>query len=842
MIHPSDFETRIGFDRIRRQVENLCVTRLAKEKLADTGFGRSYDLISMRLDQTDQMKNVLMMESGFPQEGFADIHHFLNKIRLEGSHIDVEEMIDLKKALEAVKALTTFFGERKEGTYPALRALAGTVTAHPAILHRIEEIIDRFGKIRDNASAGLRDIRRQLADREREVGKRLQQIMRSAQAQGVVEEDVSISIRDGRAVIPVPAANKRKIKGFVHDESATGKTVYMEPVEVVELNNEIKELEYAERREIIRILTAFSDFLRPYMEELMHSGDFLAEIDLLCAKAKQAVGMNAAKPLLVDYPHIELRKARHPLLEQTLKKEGKNIVPLDLTLTREKHILVISGPNAGGKSVCLKTVGLLQYMLQCGFLIPASENSEMGLFKSIFVDIGDQQSIENDLSTYSSHLENMKTVLRHSDAQSLVLIDEFGAGTEPALGGAIAEAVLEKLELRGTFGLITTHYSNLKYYASTAKGILNGAMAFDVQHILPLFRLETGKPGSSFAFELARKIGLPEEIIRSASEKIGTGQVNIEKQLREIARDKRYWEEKRDRIRLAEKRVDELAQKYQKELEQIQEQRSQLIREAKTEARTILQDSNRIIENTVREIRESQAEKERTRRARVELEQFKRQVEEAEKSEEDLIERKIEQLKEKEKRRREKKSHRPSTDSEISSTDQLPQKPKATLEVGDKVRIKGQEMAGEILSVDGKKYTIAFGQLTTIVPKEKLEHISNADYKKQLKSAKPAFTGGLGKEEQFTSNYDLSQKRLDFKQQIDIRGMRVNDALIAVQDFVDEALVLGIPEVKILHGKGTGALKEEIRKLLRTMPLVKSAEDEDVRFGGAGITVVALNG
>lgn len=844
MIYPQDFETRVGFDRIRRQTETYCATRLAKEKLAAVAFSASYPGVESALAQADQMRTVLMMEADFPQDGYRDTDHFLGKVRVEGAWLDTAEIADLKQALEAVRNLVRFFEGKEDTPYPDLQALAREVQVFPAVLERIDRILDRFGKVKDTASAELASLRKRIGEREREVGKRLQQILKTAQAQGLVEGDISVSIREGRAVIPVPAANKRKIKGFVHDESATGKTAYIEPVEVVELNNELKELEYAERREIIRILTEFTAFLRPYGPELAASGDFLATIDLLRAKARVALEMNAVRPVLRETPGIEWKQARNPVLEQTLKREGKAIVPLDLTLTPEKRILVISGPNAGGKSVCLKTVGLLQYMLQCGFLVPVSENSEAGLFRDLFVDIGDQQSIDNDLSTYSSHLLNMKNVLRHSGPGSLVLIDEFGSGTEPALGGAIAEAILEKLEDRGVFGVITTHYTNLKYYASTAKGIVNGAMAFDVQNIRPLFRLETGKPGSSFAFEIARKSGLPEDIVQAAAGKIGSGQVNLEKQLREIARDKRYWESKRDRIRIAEKRTDELAEQYRRELEEVREQRNTLIREAKEEARRILTESNRLIENTIREIRESQAEKERTRQARAGLEALRQEVEQQERTaREEQLERKMQRLLEKEARRKERRKE-PVSSAGSRPAETTPAVPlrKETVEPGDKVRMRGQELMGEVLAVNGKKATVAFGQLSSVVSVDRLEAVSNAEYKRAVRE-KPvsAFTGGMSASGSVSASYDVSEKRLSFKSEIDVRGMRVTEALGAVQALVDEAVMLGMDELRILHGKGTGALKEEIRKYLRATDLVESVRDEHEQFGGAGITVVKLD-
>ncbi len=833
MIYPSDFEVKIGFDRIRRQIEAGCITRRAKELAAEAGFVTVYAALEQAIARTDEMRVLLMMENNFPQEGFVDLGYLLKKTEVIGSFLEKEELVVIRRGLVALGELIAFFRAKEEGgLYPRLRELLAGINAFPQIVRQIDGIVDTHGNIRDNASPELQDIRRTMRDRQGQISKRLQQIMREGQSAGYIETEASVSIRDGRAVIPVSAANKRKLKGFVHDESGTGKTFYIEPLEIVEINNELKELEYAERREIVKILVRFTDELRPRAEELASAGEFLAEVDFLRAKARWALANDCVKPILVATPQIALHTARHPLLAQTLAKEQKKVVPLDLTLTPEKHILIISGPNAGGKSVCLKTTGLLQYMLQCGLLVPASENSEMGVFRDIFMDMGDEQSIDNDLSTYSSHLLNMKTMLRGASAHSLVLIDEFGSGTEPAMGGAIAEAVLQQLENKGVFGVITTHYSNLKYYAAGAKGILNGAMAFDVQQIRPLFRLEMGKPGSSFAMEIARKIGLPEEILQSAAEKVGSEQINLERQLREIARDKRYWEGKRDRIRLAEKRTDELAERYERELSELREQHNKLIREAKDEARRLVDEANRRVENTIREIRESQAEKEKTRAVRAELEAFKDKLFGEQLAESEKLDRKMEQLRQREERRAERKERR-GEPAAGKPDGEAPAKRDQELAVGDKVRIEGQTAIGEVMEVASNKAVIAFGQIRTTIDKKRLEVISNNEYRQRVKEHRS--------QNAILTNYDTSKRRLDFRQQIDLRGERAADALDIVRDYVDEAIMLGISEVRILHGKGTGALKEEIRKYLKTVPEVVEAVDEHVDFGGAGITVVRLN-
>ena len=622
MIYPANFEQKIGFDRLREQVAALCTMRAARGKLAEETFSASAREIGRRLELADQMRLLLDMEHDFPGGEYPDVDHVVAKLRVEGTFLDVGEVVTLHRALSLVGSVVAFILAR-EGQYPALYARSRGVEAFPGIVQRIDAIVDRFGNIRDNASPALLEIRRAIREREGQAAKRLQAVLAAAKGAGIVDADAQISIREGKAVIPVAAANKRKLQGFIHDESATGRTFYVEPVEVVEINNELRELEYAERREIVRILSEFTDSVRPDAGLIAASGDYLAEIDMLRAKGRWASQNGCVKPIISDDDRLVLKNARHPLLQQTLRAQGREVVPLDMQLDRRKHILVISGPNAGGKSVCLKTTGLVQYMFQCGFPVPASEVSELPVFRSIFIDIGDEQSIDDDLSTYSSHLLNMKNMLAGASSSTLVLIDEFGSGTEPVIGGAIAEAILERLLAKGCYGVITTHYANIKYYASNTEGIANGAMMFDVQNIRPLFRLETGKPGSSFAVEIARKIGLPEDIIRAAGEKAGSDHINIEKQLREIARDKHYWEQKRDRIRQTDRKVEELEQTYAGQLSKIRAERQEILKKAKLEAQQLIADANRQIENTIRTIREAQAEKELTRLARRELDDFR---------------------------------------------------------------------------------------------------------------------------------------------------------------------------------------------------------------------------
>ncbi len=827
MIYPSTFEQKIGFDRVREQVADLCTMSAARALLAGEGFSTSGPEIGRRLMLADEMRQVLDMERDFPRGDYPDVEAVVAKLRVGGAFLDVSEVVVLGRALATVGDIVDFFVPRG-GRYPALHALTRGVEAFPEIVRRIDMLVDRFGVVRDSASEELFSIRRMIREREGQAAKRLQAVLSAAKGAGIVDAEAQISIRDGRAVIPVAAANKRKLNGFIHDESATGKTFYVEPVEVVELNNELRELEYAERREIVRILTEFTESIRPDAEIIAASGDYLAQVDMLRAKGRWASENGCGRPVLSTDDRLVLKNARHPILQQTLKAQGRAVVPLDLQLDRRKHILVISGPNAGGKSVCLKTAGIIQYMFQCGFLVPASEVSELPVFESLCIDIGDEQSIDNDLSTYSSHLLNMKNMLAAASARTLVLIDEFGSGTEPTIGGAMAEAILERLLERGCYGVITTHYANIKYYASSTEGIANGAMMFDVQNIRPLFKLETGKPGSSFAIEIARKIGLPEPIIRAASEKAGSDHINIEKQLREIARDKHYWEQKRDRIRMTDRKVEELEQSYAEQLQRIKAERQEILRRAKAEAQQLIADANKQIENTIRTIREAQADKELTRLARREFESFRDNVDTADEAGRDAaVAREIERIE----RRRERRAERKAREGAAPKSEAAAPVPeKRPVEVGSKVRMAGQEMVGEVRSIKGKRAQVAFGQILTTVEVDRLSVVSNSEYREATRptAARTVISA------------DISARKLNFRDHIDVRGMRAAEAIEAVQDLVDNALMVGVGSVTILHGKGTGALKEEIRRYLRTYPEVGRIEDEHADRGGAGITIVSF--
>jgi DNA mismatch repair protein MutS2 len=830
MIYPDNFEEKIGFHRIREQVEKLCSTCSAVEKLRNERFSSVADEVEQRLSLMDELRSLLMLERDFPDEDYPDLGVLVSKIRIEGSYLLVAEVATLRHALQAVEAVVSFVVGRGERLYPHLWNLSQRVTLFPEIGQAIERILNEHDEVRDNASEELYAVRRAIREREGQASKRLQQVLQRAKQSGIVDSDAVLSVRDGRPVIPVSAVNKRKLQGFIHDESATGRTFYIEPVEVVEINNELKELEYAERREVIKVLSAFTDSIRPDVELIADAGDYLSTIDMIRAKARWALANDATRPIVSLDDRLVLRNARHPLLQQTLRQQGREVVPLDLQLDRDKHILVISGPNAGGKSVCLKTTGLIQYMFQCGYPVPVAESSELPLFRSLFIDIGDEQSIDDDLSTYSSHLRNMKNMLAGASERTLVLIDEFGSGTEPTIGGAIAEAILERLLERGCYGVITTHYANIKYYASNTQGIVNGAMMFDVQQIRPLFRLEMGKPGSSFAVEIARKIGLPEEIIRSASDKAGSDHINLERQLREIARDKHYWEQKRDRIRLTDRKVEELEQTYTEQLARIREERSEILRTAKAEAQRLITEANRRIEQTIKEIREAEAEREMTRLIRRDFEEFKEQVDRVDQVDPEKvarIDREMEKLRRRKERREERRAQRePATEQRVEEQPTVRE-----VCVGAKVQLEGQQIPGVVQSLKGRKAQVAFGQLLTTVDVERLRVVSSSAYREATRPTTARTVVSV----------DISSRKLNFKDHLDVRGMRAAEAVEAVQNFIDDALMVGVASVTILHGKGTGALKEEIRRYLRTVAGVSSIADEHADRGGAGITVVTFD-
>jgi len=825
LIYPESFESKIGFDRIRELARNYCLFEPGRKIIDGLGMLTDHEKLNLRLDQTEEFRKILINGIDFPIDHFIDISRLLSKARIEGTFMEEVEVFDLRRALESVKAILLFLKNDDKNLYPALKIMASEVKLFPTVTDRINTILNKNGKIKDNASHELQSIRHELLSKQSSISKRLSAILRKAQSEGWVEEDATLAIRNGRPVIPVLATNKRRIAGYIHDESGTGKTAYVEPAEIVEANNELRELENAERREIIKILIIFTDFVRPYIEELIIAHSFLAEVDACRARAKLAVSINAIRLPLVDEPEIQWEQALHPLLQLSFRESGKEaeVVPLDIELKKQSRILLISGPNAGGKSVCLKTVGLLQYMYQCGFLVPVREGSRFGIFDRFFIDIGDEQSLENDLSTYSSHLFNMKFFLRYADSHTLVLIDEFGTGTEPMIGGAIAEAVLENLNDSGSFGVITTHYTNLKHFAASADGIINGAMLFDTEKIRPIFKLAIGRPGSSFAFEIARKIGLPEEILQKAKERVGQDHIDFDKHLRDIIRDKKYWENKRDRIRVSEKRLGGLVEQYDKELNDSEKLRKRILQEAKQKASEILAGANKQIENTIREIREADADKLKTKAARQKLENFRQEVEKID-QEKDELQKKLEDLKKREESlltKRPKIIRKPSANEKFDSQ----------IKTGDFVLMNGQETPGQVLKISGKKFLIAFGNIQTSVEVSKLVKISPEKHKEL---ARKVFTASdLG-------DWNVSERKMSFRADIDLRGKRAEDALQILAEFIDEAIMVQRRELRILHGKGNGILREIIRQQLKVNNMVEWFGDEHIERGGSGITLVRL--
>ncbi|MCQ2375942.1 MAG: Smr/MutS family protein [Salinivirgaceae bacterium] len=825
MIFPNNFEDKIDFGRIREQLKVNCAGAMGQWLVDQMSFSAKPEAVKRRLLETNEMLQLMNSGQPLPTEDFFDFRDVFAKIRVDGSFIDVPELFNLYKSLIVAKAIVRFLTrDGQDQYYPTLSALAAQVNIHDYVIDNTERIINKHGKVRDNASPELATIRHELALKQNSVSKLIHRIIGEAQQEGWVEPDTQLAVRDGRVVIPIAASYKRRIQGIIHDESATGKTSYVEPAPVVELNNQISELESAERREIIKILKLFTKNIRPYVDDLDDAMMFLGIIDFDRAKARLAQQLGASMPKLVDEPKVDWRNARHPILMMSFAEEGKTVVPLNIELTEHDRILVISGPNAGGKSVCLKTVGTLQYMLQCGLLIPIDPESTVGIFDSIFIDIGDEQSIDNDLSTYSSHLLNMKQFVRLATSKSMILIDEFGAGTEPMLGGVIAETILNRLNQIGVYGVITTHYTNLKHFAASTDGIINGAMLYDTNRMEPMFIMEMGKPGSSFAFEIAYKIGLPQDLIEEARSKVGEEHVNFDKHLRQIARDKYYWERKRENIRKIERRLEEMMEKEKSELDEMKKFRKEVMQKTNEEARRILNESNKMVENTVRQIKEAQAEKEKTREVRQQLEQFKQDVLKPDTEEESRIMRKIAKLRERENKVKGDKKRDQQKDAEqiVLRTSEFT--------IGMPVKIKGQTTIGEIMELNGKNVLVAFGSMMTSTTIDRIEMLNENDKARLRQSPK----------QKFSQSIDLNQRRINFNPYLDVRGQRTDDAISMVAALVDEAVMVGASELHILHGKGNGILRQMIRQYLQTLPVIDNVRDEHVEFGGAGITVVEL--
>ena len=813
MVFTTNVETKIGFDKIRLLLVNNCLSPLGIKKVDAISVSTNYEWILEQLNLTNEFVKILVNEEDFPIDSYFDIHESLSKIATEGTFIEVQELFKLRCSLHTIGKIVTFFNQKEECDFFYLKNLSREIDTFPAIVKSIDHILDKFGEIKDNASPELQNIRRNIEEEKSSISRAIQKILHHAKSEGYVDQDVNPTVRDGRLVIPVPPAHKRKIRGIVHDESATGKTVFIEPDVAVEINNRIRELLADEKREIIKILTLITNEIRPYSDQLTEAFDFLGTIDFIRAKALLAVETNSTLPSIQELPIIDWSVAIHPILYLNHLKIGKEVVPLDIKLCNEKRILIISGPNAGGKSVCLKTVGLLQFMMQAGLLVPMHSSSRMGIFHAILIDIGDEQSIENDLSTYSSHLTNMKYFVRNCDNRSLLLIDEFGSGTEPNIGGAIAESLLNHFNQKKAFGVITTHYTNIKNFAEENEVIINGAMLYDRHLMQPLFRLEIGNPGSSFAIEIARKIGLPESVIAEATEKAGKDLVDMDKYLQDIVRDKRYWEAKRQNIRQKEKRLEEITEKYEQELTLLAKEKKEAMKEAKRESKRLLEQANSAIENTIRKIKEAQAEKIQTKEVRKEFEQFKENFD-SEEMDDTAFNKRIERLR-KLKKGKEKTSGKEEKES---------------IKIGSTVRVKGQGGYGQVIEIKKDNVVIALGQFKLPAKINQLEIVSNNKIKKENRNKNSYIVS--------STIEDIRERNLNFKREIDVRGMRGDEALQAVTYFIDDAIIVNVEQVRILHGTGTGILRELIRKYLKTIPAVSSFADEHVQFGGAGITVV----
>lgn len=823
MIYPSDFESKIGFDSIRRYVSEKCQTRLGKDEVSEMTFSSDFDIVSSRLDMVREMMTIINENLPFPSGGVHDVIPYLKEIKALGSFMSAERLYKLSSTLSAMAEVEKFFRENRqeeseESRFPMLFAEFSEILNFPSLVAEIERAVNKYGEIKDTASPELYEIRRTIRSAAGSMQRAMRRVLDSAISKGLIEKDATPSIRDGRMVIPVTAGNKYALQGIIHDESATGKTVFIEPAEVVEAGNRMRQLEMDERREIVAVLTRIASVIRPHIEDIIISCRKLGKIDFIRAKALFAIEIDAQMPHLSNYEELEWYHAVHPGLYLSLKQQGREVVPLNITLDKQHRILIISGPNAGGKSVCLKTVAVVQYMLQCGLMPSLYYNSHVGVFKSIFIDIGDEQSFENDLSTYSSHLKNMKFFLQNSGHKTIILADEMGSGTEPQIGGALAQAILKTLGEKGCFGVVTTHYQNLKTFAESESGFVNGAMLYDRQHLQPTFELSIGTPGSSFALDIAQKIGLPHNVIEDAKEIVGSDYVNLDKYISEITRDKRYWANKRQNIREKEAKLDSLLEKYEETAGDLKAQRKSIINDAVREAKEIVAGANARIERTILEIRKTQAEKERTKELRKDLAGYARDLDDGKVADPEKGATPIKQLKHKSRNAR----NAPKVEKKAQE--------KKEIEVGDYVKMDGGSVTGQVLSISGKKAEVAFGALRTMVNLEK------------LKSASKPKESALNQTQSVSvsTSSESRARQLNFKNEIDVRGMRADEALQAVTYFLDDAIQFSSRRVRILHGTGHGILKTLIRQQLKANTAVEHFEDEDIRFGGAGITVVDL--
>lgn len=834
MNYPANIEEKIGFDQIRNSLIQSSETTRGKEIAADFNFISEIAALNSLLAETAEFLDILSFEKSFEWNAPRDLREALRNARVPGTFLREESFLDIRDNYNAVKRLLAFFTNARPELYPFLRKRLVGIQVFPFIQDKLDQVFNKQGSIRDNASKELAEIRSSISKKTSGLSKRIKKILDQAQSDGWVDPDASPTLREGRLVIPVPVSHKRRINGLIHDESATGKTVFIEPVELIEVNNEIRELEISERREIVKILIHLTDSIRPYFEDILAWPEIIGQFDFIRAKARLCQRWEGRMVSLSKDRTLDWKEARHPLLVLAFKKEGKVVVPQNIQLNSENRILLISGPNAGGKSVCLKTIGLVQYCIQSGLLPPLAEGSVSPIFDELFIDIGDDQSLENDLSTYSSHLINMKHFIKNAKPRSLVLIDEFGTGTEPQLGAALAQAILGEINATQTFGVITTHYSNLKHFAASESGLINGAMLYDSQNMQPLFELEIGKPGSSFAFEIAQKIGLPESVLEKAREQVGPDYIKFDKHLREIARDKRYWETKRKKIRKTEKELESLLDQYQDLVRNFEKQKKQQIKEAQKETDQILAGINKQIENTVQEIRKAQADKERTKEARKRMQDFADQTRRSLVSEEKKLQEEVQEL-----TREQQKIKQQLSGSESHSVKKINNPVKEVYSdfpgvvPGMKVKIKDSDAVGEILKVNKNSVLVSFGQMMTTLNHEQISLISEKQYDES--------GGNKGKGGRGNTYQELEIRRLQFSPHLDIRGVRADEAIQKVQELVDEAIMLGEHHLRILHGKGNGVLREVLRQYLSGIDVVKSCRDEDVRFGGTGISIVELD-
>ncbi|PLK46533.1 endonuclease MutS2 [Emticicia sp. TH156] len=806
MLYPQNIEQKIGFDKIRELIAEQCISSLGRAFVEKIRFSDDYKLIDRLIRQAAEFKLILQVEPGFPEQNYIDVSDALARASIEGAFIGEDQFFEIKLSLRTIQQIIHFFKGKEETIYPELKLLTANslpVSADDgwgSVISQIDKIIDERGKVRDSASPELADIRRRLIAEQSELRKTLERILRTARNSGWIGDDMSLTIRDGRMVIPILSEHKRKLRGFVHDESATGQMAFVEPAEVLEANNEIRELEARERREIVKILEKLTAFLRPHVPALRKAYLFLGLIDFIRAKAKFGLTINGTAPLLVENQALEWYRATHPLLYLAHQKLNKSIVPLSIKLDHENRIVLVSGPNAGGKSVMLKTIGLVQYMAQCGLLVPASPDSKVGIFKNIFIDIGDEQSIENDLSTYSSHLTNMKHFVNFSNKFTLFLIDEFGTGTEPSLGGAIAESILEQLVRAKAYGVINTHYTNLKVFANKNSGTINGAMKFDAEHLEPLYELEIGKPGSSFALEVAQKIGLPKQVVDNAKRKLGTQQIDFEKLIKELEIERKVFADRNKEFLEKNQQLKNTLEQYNGLKSFLETEKKKILNDAKAQAKELLKETNRKIESTIKEIKEGKADKDLTRLIRQELQNFESKELKPEKVDEP----------------------KPASEEWIADD--------GAITVGSFVRIKGQTAVGELLSMKGKDAEVAIGELKTNVKLNRLEKLSRKEFKEAVKeSIKPKMSG-----------IDLNEKMMNFSFNLDLRGKRGEEALGEVDSLMNDAIMLGYPELRIIHGKGDGILRTLIRQHLRSYKQVAGMTDEHADRGGQGVTIVRM--